>query len=74
MHPAATCVTSSTPCSTWSHADIPWHYLPHDCPHWNIVYQHFGRRQQAGSSSTSTTCCGAAPKGTRAADPNRPPW
>jgi transposase len=27
---------------------IPWRYLPHDYPHWNTVYQYFGRWEQAG--------------------------
>lgn len=24
---------------------IPWHHLPHDCPHWNTVCAYFARRQ-----------------------------
>ncbi|GAU71288.1 putative transposase [Streptomyces sp. NBRC 110611] len=27
---------------------IPWRYLPHDYPHWNTVYQYFGRWEKAG--------------------------
>ena len=31
-----------------NHTGIPWHYLPHDYPHWNTVYAYFARWQAEG--------------------------